>query len=171
MSSFVLWALSILAGSAGIADPMPVPVELQAALFKKIFDYDRTLQSQPQVRVLVLYPTPAEEPQTSRDLVAAFDQHGVSATALPANELASRIEEAAVVYLLPGVDPAFVEPLCLEKGILSVSGLPELAETGSVAIGIGSRDQKPKVLIHLRRVKAERHELAAGLLSLAEVIR
>jgi len=58
---------------------------------------------------------------------------------------------------------------CVREGVLSVSGLPELATTGKVAVGIGLKGQKPEILVYIRRVKAEGHELAAGRLNLATV--
>jgi len=85
--------------------------------------------------------------------------------------LASVADQGNVVYLTPEADVSAVAVLCAEKRMLTVSGLPALAENGEVAIGIGGNDDAPEILVHLGRVKAEQHELSSELLSLARVIR
>jgi len=150
------------------AGEMPVPPELQAALFKKIFDYDRSLSAGDSVVVLVVH---GSDDSVAGSVASAFRGGGINAEVVPVAQLENRIATASVVYVTPGTDAEALESLCTEHGVLSVSGVPELAVRGHVAVGIGTHDQKPEILVHLKRVKAERHELAAELLNLARVIR
>ena len=76
-----------------------------------------------------------------------------------------------MVYVAAGVDAATVEALCAANGVLSVTGLPELVLTGKVAIAVGLRGKRPEILVHLKRLKDEKHDIAVSLLNLARVIR
>ncbi len=162
-------ALVLVAPRVSRADEMPVPTSLQVALLKKIFEYDRTLPTQRSVRVAVVHE--GTEGASTREIVKEFRDGGVEATALPVGALEASLGSIDVLYLAPGVDPGLVQGWCARERVLSVSGLPELATTGKVSVGIGLKDQKPEILVHIRRVKAEGHELSSGLLSLATVIR
>lgn len=150
------------------AQEMPVPPQLQAALFKKIFDYDRTLSEQSSVRVAVVH---GGDDAVAVMVANAFQNDGVDAVVVSRDDVTEEITEASVVYMTPGFDTGALAALCTQYGVLSVSGVPELAVSGQVAVGIGTRDQKPEILVHLKRVKAEGHEFSAELLSLARVIR
>jgi hypothetical protein len=150
------------------AEDMPVPVDLQAALFKKIFEYDRTLQNRGVVLVAVVGP--ADSP-VSDEVVAAFGAAGIRAERVDPSELEKRLPEVAVVYVTSGLDMKFMASLCERNGLLSISGVPDFVLRGDVAIGVGTKDQKPEILVHLRRVKTEGHDLSAGLLEVAKVIR
>ena len=57
------------------------------------------------------------------------------------------------------------------KGILSISGVPSYAENGSVSIGLGVEDGKPKIIINMSQLKAEKQELSADLLKIAKIIQ
>ena len=148
---------------------MPVPPELQAAVLRKVFNYDRTLKGYRPINVLVVHG-PAES-SVAEELVAAFEETGVSSSAIAPADLPRRIQGAAVVYVAAGVDAATVEALCAANGVLSVTGLPELVLTGKVAIAVGLPGKRPEILVHLKRLKDEKHDIAVSLLNLARVIR
>lgn len=150
------------------AQEMPVPPNLQAALFKKIFDYDRTLPAGGSVRVAVVH---GGDGSVAGVVASAFSDGGIDAIVVFQSDLPGQIEEFSVVYVTPGTDATSIAALCAAHGVLSVSGLPELAVQGEVAVGIGIHEQKPEILVNLKRVKIEGHELAAELLNLARVIR
>jgi hypothetical protein len=150
------------------SEEMPVPLDLQAALFKKIFDYDRTLQNRPEVLVAVIGP---DDSPVSEQVVAAFVAAGIRAERIDPSDLEKRLLDVAVVYVTPGLDFGFLSSFCERNGVLSISGNPEFVLRGDVAIGVGAKEQKPEILVHLRRVKTEGHDLSAGLLEVARVIR
>lgn len=155
--------------SFGFAAEMPVTPDVQASLFKRIFDYDRTLKSSAEARVLVLHD--GVRFQTAEEVVRAFRAIGIQSASVPMANLASMADQGNVVYLTPEAEVSAVAGLCAEKRMLTVSGLPALAEKGEVAIGIGGKDDAPEILVNLGRVKIEQHELSSELLSLARVIR
>jgi hypothetical protein len=163
--SVAAWAMLATA----TAEEMPVPAGLQVALLKKIFEYDRTLSSTDGVVLALVHQEP-ESPLT-RELLKEFQAGGIRAQAIPEGELGASVASAHVLYVMPGVDTGPVQAWCERNKVLSVSGLPELVSAGKVAVGIGLKDQKPEILVHIRRVKSEGHDLAAALLNLATVIR
>ena len=167
--ALVLLGIVLTGGAAANSvDPMPVPLDLQAALFKKIFEYDRTLQDRGAVLVAVVGPP---DSPVSDEVVSAFSAAGLSAERIDPSSLEKRLLDVAVVYVTPGLDFGFLTSFCEKNGLLSISGVPEFVARGDVAIGVGIKDQKPEIVVHLRRVKAEGHDLAAGLLEVARVIR
>ena len=105
------------------------------------------------------------------DIVWAFQEVGLNPSATSDVELPDKITPASVVYLAPGVDTAGVKTICEANRVLTISGMPKLAEKGEVSIGLGTRDNKPEIVVHLDRVKAEGHELSSELLRLSRVIR
>ena len=138
------------------AQEMAVPANLQAALFKKIFSFNKTLTAKGNVEVAVI-GSGADE------VVSAFKDAGVNAKA------ASDIGGASVVYVMPGA--ASPKAQSAAKGVLSISGVTSYVENGSVAIGLGVEGGKPKIIINMAQLKAEGQDLSADLLKIAKVIQ
>ena len=131
---------------------MSVPANLQAALFKKIFSFNKTLQGKGNLEVSVIG-------NGSGEIVSAFKDAGVNAKS------ASDASGASVVYVMPGSTAP------KQKGIFSISGVTEYAESGKVAVGLGVEGGKPKIVVNLAQLKAEGQELSADLLKIAKVIQ
>jgi hypothetical protein len=135
-----------------------IPANLQAALFKKIFSFDKTLTSK-GIEVAVL--------GASGDaIVSAFKEAGINAKAVSGNQVPG---DVSVVYIMAGT--ASTKQQSASKGILSISGTVSLVESGQVAIGLTTEGGKPKIVIHMAQLKAEEQELSADLLKLAKVIQ
>ena len=149
------------------AEEMALPANLQSAMFKKIFGYDRSFEGQNEFSVLVVYANETSELELILD---AFDEVGVTATGVPSEKLADKIQFASILYVLPGVDTSPVKPLCAEHGVLSISGVPALAEEGEVSVGLGTENGRPRIVVNLGRAKSENHQFAADLLRLSKVV-
>jgi hypothetical protein len=134
-----------------------LPANLQAALFKKIFAFDKTLESK-QIEVVVL--------GSGDGIVAAFKEAGISAKAVSGNQLPAGVN---VVYVNQGVTAT--KSQSASKGVLSISGTVSLVENGQVAIGLTVEGGKPKIVVNLPQLKAEGHEIAADLLKIAKIIQ
>jgi hypothetical protein len=132
-----------------------VPANLQAALFKKIFSFNKTLSAK-TVEVAVIGAG-------GEAVVSAFKDAGVNA------KTADQIGNASVVYLMPGAPSQ--KALTASKGVLSISGTASFVEDGKVSIAIGVEGGKPKIIIHMGQVKAEGQELSAELMKIARVIQ
>ncbi|HEX5758823.1 MAG TPA: hypothetical protein VF121_06475 [Thermoanaerobaculia bacterium] len=162
-------ALLAIASAAG-AEAMPVPPKLQMAIFKRVFQYDRTLAGKGPVQVLVVHnDMPARQLE---ELLATFRWAEIAAVPVHVAELAQRIRPGSVVYILPGVSPAAFMAHCAAHEALTISGLPALAQGGSVSIAIGAGgDGRPEILVHRGRLKVEKHDISAELLKLARILQ
>ncbi|MGE5810269.1 MAG: YfiR family protein [Ignavibacteria bacterium] len=135
-----------------------VPANLQAALFKKIFAFDKTLQAKGNIEVAVLGSDDA--------IVAAFKEAGINVKSTGGDKVPPG---ASIVYVPSGITST--KQQTSSKGVLSISGIPSFVEEGKVSIGIGTEGGKPKILINLTQLKAEGHEVSADLLQIAKVIQ
>ena len=159
--------------SAVFCDPvaagdMPVPIKLQVEIFGKVFDYVKTLPAGDR-KVLVLYTN--ETAGIQGDLVQAFQETGVTAAAIHPDQLGTQLTGATAVYISPGVPSTSASQLCRERGVLSISGLPSLAKTGEVSIGVGMKSGRPEIIVNLGQVRAQGHEVSSDLLRLATVVQ
>lgn len=150
---FSLAILLLLSGSNLLAQE--VPANLQAALFKKIFTFDKTLSAKGKVEVVVIGAG-------GDAIVSAFKDAGISAKT---GDISSA---SSVVYIMPGTSST--KSQTASKGILSISGFSSYVEDGKVAIGLGVEGGKPKIIVNMTQLKAEDQDLSADLLKIAKVI-
>ncbi len=146
------------------AQRMAVPANLQSAIFKKIFAFDKTLQEKGRIEVAVIYGDAAAKDA----IVAAFNDLGIPAVPVRSDQAGSSIGSATVVYVAPGGVPP--KQLCINNQILSISGVATFVENGQVSIGLSVEGGKPKILIHRSQLKAEGQELAKEILSMAKIL-
>jgi len=147
------------------AQDMPVPPELQAAIFRKIFEHDRNLAVGTSPRLLIAFS--ADYSQLKNRLVRAFEGVGIKPSAEPDDHIMN-ISQVDVLYL--ATQRKSFRQLCEQNSVLSITGFPSLVENGEVAIGLTATENKPKIVIHRKQLKAEGHELANTLLQLAKLV-
>jgi hypothetical protein len=163
----ILWgAIAWLNEGLAISEEMPVPADMQASLFKKIFAYDKKLSSVADVKVVVAFIDSSAG--LKDEIVKAFQGAGISVKALKADQVVGNLVDISAIYITAGAN--LLRPVCQNSQILSITGMPSLVENGSVAIGLGVAEGKPKILIHLGELKAVGHEVSAKLLQLAKII-
>jgi hypothetical protein len=149
-----------------LAQDMPVPPELQVAIFKKVFNYDKSIPGgAPKMLVAFADSSAAVKDQ----VVKAFKDAGVAVTAAKMDQLTGALEGVNVLYLAPGTTG--VKQICQKNSILSITGVPSLVESGEASVGLAVVDSKPKIVVHLGRLKAEGHDMSANLLQLAKIIQ
>lgn len=147
------------------AQESPVPPDLQAAIFQKVFSYDRTLPSGTDPHVLIAFSS--QSTKLKDRLLEAFEGEGIKASAKLDNDIAS-IMGVNVLYV--ATERRSFKQLCQQNSVLSITGFPSLVEKGEVAVGLATNGGKPKIVVHRTQLRAEGHELAAGLLKLARLI-
>lgn len=135
-----------------------VPANLQAALFKKIFSFNKTLQAKGVVVAVI--------GNSSDAIVSAFKEAGINVKAASGDQIPDGV---TVVYVMSGTTPPKTQSAA--KGVLSISGDASYVEGGKVAISIGTEDGKPKIIVHLAQLKAEGQELSPDLLKIARIIK
>lgn len=160
-SIFIMFLL-IIFSSLTIAQEMAVPVNLQAALFKKIFGFNKTTGGNPKVLVLFNDASAGVKDQ----VIAAFKEAGLDVTAA---KDAGGATAGSVVYVCPGVPSP--KSVTSKVGALSISGVGAYAENGSVAVALGTEGGKPKIIVNMAQLKAENQEMSADLLKMAKVIQ
>jgi hypothetical protein len=168
MRALTLAALLITASAVG-AETMSVPEEVQGAIFKKIFNYDKALRDVSQVTVFIV-GADKDDPGLL-ELVKAFRDAGMFPAVAADVDLGGGISPESVVYLLPGADREVVKQHCIKAGVLTISGIPSFAEQGDVSVGLGKKGKGTEIIVNLQRLRAEAHELSADILRLARVIR
>jgi hypothetical protein len=149
------------------AQDMPIPVRIHVALLKKVFSFNRTLQSNASPKVVIVFTDPSASVKDAA--LKAFTEIGIPATAMKLDQAMKALGEADVVYVAPGAEA--VQKVCDDRNIFTVTGIPALVETGKVAVGIGAEAGKPKVYVNMALMKAQKQELTSDLLRVARVIQ
>jgi hypothetical protein len=164
--SFVAAIFLMVAAIPASAQSMPVPVELQANIFKKVFEYSKGLENIAEITVLVASEKPSADP--APQVVKAFAAAGMTAKGVAISNLSESVSGKTVVYVLSGA--AIAKGVCEKAGLLSITGVPSMVESGDVAVGLGSEGGKPKIIVHKGRVDAQKQELSSKLLQLAKIV-
>lgn len=153
-----VYVMLMLSATMISAQEMPVPVSVQARYFKKVFVYDKTIPKD-GIKLLVVYGD-ATPNDVKDEIVDAFNAIGIKATAAKGAQIATAGAGANVVYFAPGGDLKAVKEFCKTNGVLSISGLPNLANNGDVSIAINAVNDAPKVVINPDRLKLEKQDAA-----------
>lgn len=164
MKRLILFVLLLAAANEIVfAQVMPVPVKLQVAMFKKIFNYNATLQSK-GVKLAVVYG----DADIKDELIDGFKQFGLFPTAVNVNDIEKQIANYSVVYVTPGCGSL---KLVTDKyKVFSISGVASLAEKGEVSIAIGVEGGKPKILVNKKKIESEGQELSPDLFKIAKIL-
>ncbi len=149
------------------AELATVPGDLQAAIFKKIFGYTKTLSPDAASRLVVVHD--GRQPELVEQLRKGFGQLGIQAVAVGKDQLNDQLSEGGILYV--AVPDGSFRQICKEKHALSITGLTGLVEKGEVAIGLALVESKPKIVVNLSELRAQGHDLSAQLLQLAKVIQ
>ncbi len=152
--------------STGIleAQRAAIPANLQAAIFKKVFGFDKTLQATGRIEVAVVYG----DAEVKDEIIAAFKDLGITAVPLKSDQAASSLGSATVIYVAPG---AVAPKQMSSRGkVLSISGVASLVEKGQVSIGLSVEGGKPKILVHRGQLRSEGHDLSDDILAMAKIV-
>ena len=142
-----------------------VSLDDQVAVFKKVLKFDATLAGMDPVPVLIVR---GEDARTAKDVSDTFKGAGFPNAIVDASSYASAPGAAKVVFFCPdALESASLVP----AGVLSLTSSTEAVEGNRVAIGVGSEDGKPKLIISLAAYTASGHAIDSQVLSLARIIR
>jgi hypothetical protein len=178
--------IAILAGlvvpfvtTAAVSVSMPVPADVQAALFKNIWKLDRNFDCTKGVRLAIVYQ------EKYSDSVAAKDEFLASISRLGPHTIVVLIEAGTqrllgdalrggaldMIYVTPlrAVDVSEIGRISRFYRIRTITGVPEYVEAG-LAVGIGIRKDRPLIIINLAQARAEGAAFSSQLLSLARIV-
>jgi hypothetical protein len=138
------------------AQDMPVPIAVQARFFKKVFVYDKTVPRE-NIAIAIVYSEASAD--VKDDIIEAFGSIGIKAIGVKGGQLAS-LSNVNVVYYAPGADLRAVKDYCRINGVLSITGLPNLARNGDISIALDVVNEAPKVIVNPDRLKTEKQDAA-----------
>ena len=157
----------LLSGSV-LAQDATVPADIQAAIFKKVFAYVRTLSPASPPPILILYDDASTK--SMDEIRKAFEQLRIDAVGVKEADLANRIRDGSTVVYVATPRGSFRQ-IFQKTRSLSITGLPLLVQRGDASIGLALEESKPKILVNMSELKAEGHEVASNLLQLAQLIQ
>jgi hypothetical protein len=184
----LLFTLLTAAGMRAPAQDMPLPVAVQYELFVKILSYDRNLapRAADAVVIAVVFQRAVRPSRAAADeFVAAVGSSTARAVhGLPIRAVRVELTDTSSLdraLVAAGANVAYLAPLRATNvgdllhvtqrlGILTMTGVPAYVEAG-VAVGLGVRNGKPQIMVNLPGARAGGADLAAPLLSIAEVRR
>jgi hypothetical protein len=151
------------------ADDERLPAAVQVVMLKKIFQFDRDLETR-DAKVAVAATDDAMG--EAEKIAAAFQQAHVDARTAKVSALSASLGSFNVVYAMPGAMTPVLKDVCQKGGALTVSGTGSEAAKGEVSVALGKKpDGKPEIIINLKSAKSEKHNFAASLLGLATVVQ
>lgn len=153
--------------SGAFAQEMPIRIETQAEIFRRIFLFNKSFEGKKRLKVVVVYNTVSAEAKDG--IVAAFQSQGLDAVAVTESALEKNMNDVQAVYIAPGVTTA--DRLCSQYRVLSITGIPTLTRNGKASIGLGTKNGKASIIVHRQQLKNESQEISAELLQMAQVIQ
>jgi hypothetical protein len=165
--------------SAAVSVSMPIPVDVQIALFVNVWKLDRTFDNSKPVTLVILYQQSYSESVSAKDdLLAAIVHQKLHIVAVAVevgnqNLLESRLAEAAAdaVYVTPlrAVDIAAIGNISRFRRLPTITGVPEYVDAG-LGVGIGIRRNRPLIIVNLKQSRAEGSDFSSQLLALARIV-
>jgi hypothetical protein len=166
---------------------MPIPVDIQFQLMKKILSYDRNLRSRcgDTLTICIVYQKRFRTSlNTKEELLRVVDEQPESKIeTLPLVRVVYEINSVLeletilaknnvdVVYLTPlrGIDIEKIASLCNTKNIFTFTGVPEYVGSGIIS-GIDIKGESPQILINLTSAKSAMVDFNSQLLKLSKIL-
>ena len=179
--------LILLSVETCLPQEMALPARSQVPLFLKILTCDRKLETRSgnDIVIAIIYQRKFRtslnvmEEMMSAITESPGDKIGNMAVRWTAIDI-SHEENLAAAIARDNIDIFYVAPLRVvgmeslfgisrEKKIMTLTGVPEYVESG-LSVGIGTKGQKPLIIINITAAKAEGVDFNSQLLKLARVI-
>jgi hypothetical protein len=164
---------------SAVSVAMPIPVDVQIALFVNVWKLDRNFDHGKPVTLAVLYQQNYSESVSAKDdLVAAIGRQKLRIVAIPIEAgtqelMENRLREtpADVVYVTPlrAVNIDAIWKISRYRRLRTVTGVPEYIDAG-LAVGIGIRRNRPLIIVNLAQSRAEGSSFSSQLLALARIV-
>ena len=180
--------LTILCAGVLFSQEMATPTSTQIPLFMKILSFDRNLKSRvgSEIVIGVVYQSKFRSSyNTQTEFIGLMlDPSFRKVENLPVRCVSLDLDEDSnfdSTLVNESVDMLYISPLrtiemkdliahTREKHLLTFTGVPEYVENG-ITVGIGTKGEKPEVLINLTAAKTEGVDFNSQLLKLAKIIQ
>jgi hypothetical protein len=191
MSVFYLTSVLLIACFAffekSVSQTMPVPVNIQYALFMKILSFDRALDDRVHGEIIIGIVYERNSKKSSdvmNNLIVAMDEAPADVMGMHVRYVLMDIADEpdmsrlvarhgpSVLYVAPigATNIEAIASVCRTKKILTLTGIPEYLESG-LAVGVGVNEKRPQVIINLAAARAEGTNFDSRLLRVAKVIQ
>ncbi len=163
---FLPWLAILFQSGFLSSQEMPVPLHVQAQLFKKIFGYSLSLSDPNNPKIVIVEPTGG----TGTPIQDAFTKIKLEKTRLmSADEFISTNGKGyEVAYICAGNKTDKLRKIFTSGKILSISGVPAFYDNGTVSISLTLKNNKSQILINVDRAKAEGHRFSASFLKMTQ---
>lgn len=147
----------------GFQQMKPVPLKIQALLFKKILSYDKSEKSS-EIKLYVL----SDNSNSSQDtIITSFIQLGIN-TIYIKNDKLTQVESNSILYVTSSNKR--IADFCNSNNILCISGTPDDVVNNKAAISLYVENNKPKIIVNLPVLKDQQHDLSSDVLKLAKIV-
>jgi len=169
------------------AAPEVVPEKIQVPLFLKILTYDRSLGGRVEntIHIGVLYFPDHERSKRNKDAIVEnlelnkdktingvpFSFMEIEFSTKRALDEVAKEKKINVLYITnDGTNMSKgISQVTQSKKILTITGRVDYVNQG-ISVGLGVKEEKPKIVINLSSAKAEGSDFSANLLKVCEVI-
>jgi hypothetical protein len=165
--------------TAAVSVSMPVPADVQLALFRNIWKLDRNFDGTKQITLAIVYQENYSESVAAKDdLLAAIAQQKLPIVPILMDAKSQQLlsnglhgADVDVVYITPlrALDVSEIGRISRYRRIRTITGVPEYVEAG-LAVGIGLRRDRPLIIVNLEQARAEGSAFSSQLLALARIV-
>jgi hypothetical protein len=166
-------------GARGDEPEMAVPADVQFAVFVNVLKLDRNFDPSRGTTIAIVFQQEYRASVLAKDdAVSAVERlklgmHTVALEVGSQQLLEQRVAEAVadVVYVTPlrAVDVGTIAVIARRRGLRTFTGVPAYVDLG-VAVSIGTRKNRPLIIINLAGARAEGAAFSPQLLSLARIV-
>lgn len=158
-----LWLCPFLRLSA---QEMPVPIHVQAQLFKKIFGYLLSVQNPSNPSIVIIEPTAG----AGEAIEEAFKKVNLTQVRrMTAEEfIASEGKGFEIGYVCPENKTDKLKKIFVSAKILSISGVVQYYDKGMVSVSLNAKNNKTQILINADRTRTEGHRFSANFLKMTQ---
>ena len=168
------------------AEEMPVPVDLQYSLLMKILTFDRNLKARvgEEIVVGIVYQKNFRVSNNAKDeFTKAMDEspikkiEDIPIRQVPVNlndtDLDSAVSQTKIdiLYITPlrAVKIEDITRVSQTRKLTTMTGVPGYVESG-LAVGIGTKGDKPLIIINLPATKKEGADFSSQLLRIVKIV-
>lgn len=169
-----------------ISQKMEIPVEIQVPMFLKILTFDRNLEkrSGEKFTIGIVYQSGYKESFNTKDkFIESLDKTSIKKVKdIPINLISIDVDknnienfvfknEVDALYIAPlrAYDVKDIIKVSQKNKIVTMTGVIEQINLG-ISIGLGTKGNKPLIIINLRSARLEGVDFSSQLLKLAKII-
>ena len=172
----MVFVSSILLSKTSIASENEVPLDVQSSIILKTFSYNRTIASKNVALGIITNPRSNKSSNIKNELLENINIQKAQTKNKVKVIIIDSIEELKnnsidIAYITPDVNYLDeVAKEAKEKNILTWSYDSNNVKRGLYSISIANKNNRPRILIHLKNSKLEGHDISSQLLKLCEII-